>query len=336
MQSPPPKVSVIIPNYNHARYLPQRIESVLRQTYGNLEVLLLDDCSPDNSREVIARYAAQDARIRVVLNERNSGSTFKQWNKAFALIDGQYVWIAESDDYAAPDLLETLVGQLERDATVGLAYCNSAIVDKDSQEVDTFDEFYGALDPQLWTQDFVRDGRSLITSFMSYRNIIPNASAVVIRKSVLDRVGKANETFKVNGDWIFWASAIAKSKVAYTARKLNYFRYHPNNARSKMGRGTALNELTQVLTTMQQYGQPNAVLFNKMMDTLTETWVEELIRNDTALKINRQIYKRLKAVDPIFVARFLVFFKKALLSNKLSGIRQFLGDGLLYKFFKNK
>jgi glycosyltransferase involved in cell wall biosynthesis len=100
------KVSVIIPNYNHADYLPARIDSVLQQTHQNLEVILMDDCSSDNSREIITRYAAQDARIRVVLNEQNSGSTFKQWNKGIALARGEYIWIAESDDVADSTFLE--------------------------------------------------------------------------------------------------------------------------------------------------------------------------------------------------------------------------------------
>ncbi|RYE13814.1 MAG: glycosyltransferase family 2 protein, partial [Sphingobacteriaceae bacterium] len=103
-----PKVSVIIPNYNHARYLPQRIESVIHQTFQDIEVILMDDCSLDTSRTIIAQYAAQDNRIRVILNEQNSGSTFKQWNKGIALAKGEYVWIAESDDYAELDFLETL------------------------------------------------------------------------------------------------------------------------------------------------------------------------------------------------------------------------------------
>ena len=92
-------ISVIIPNYNHARYLPQQIESVLNQTFQDIEVILMDDCSPDDSRSIIAAYAASDTRIRVVLNEHNSGSTFKQWNKSIAQARGTYVWLAESDDY---------------------------------------------------------------------------------------------------------------------------------------------------------------------------------------------------------------------------------------------
>ena len=74
-----PKVSVVIPNYNHARFLTRRIETVLQQTFQDFEVILLDDCSTDDSRSILSKYAA-DPRVRIEFNEKNSGSTFKLWN----------------------------------------------------------------------------------------------------------------------------------------------------------------------------------------------------------------------------------------------------------------
>src|SRR5215472_4105163 len=109
-----PKVSVIIPNYNHARYLQQRIDTVLGQTFQDFEVILLDDCSTDESRSIISEYA-KDPRVRTEFNEVNSGSTFKQWNKGVRLARGEYVWIAESDDYADKRFLEKLVYRLDAD-----------------------------------------------------------------------------------------------------------------------------------------------------------------------------------------------------------------------------
>ena len=71
-----PTVSVIIPNYNHARFLQQRIDSVLNQTFQDFELILLDDCSTDGSRSILAR-SVDDPRVRIEFNEINSGSTFK-------------------------------------------------------------------------------------------------------------------------------------------------------------------------------------------------------------------------------------------------------------------
>src|ERR1700691_3837398 len=119
-----PKVSVVIPNYNHARFLPRRIETVLQQTFQDFEVIFLDDCSTDSSRPILSSYA-NNPIVRIEFNSVNSGSTFKQWNKGVGLARGEYVWIAESDDYADPRFLERLVGVLDSEPEAAFAYCRS-------------------------------------------------------------------------------------------------------------------------------------------------------------------------------------------------------------------
>ena len=104
-----PLASVIIPNYNHAKYLEERIQSVLNQTYQNLELILLDDKSTDNSLEVINKYRDNPHVSQIVVNEHNSGSAFKQWHRGIELAIGELIWIAESDDYCSPTFLEVLV-----------------------------------------------------------------------------------------------------------------------------------------------------------------------------------------------------------------------------------
>src|SRR5262245_48768001 len=123
-----PTVSVIVPNYNHERYLRKRVESILAQTWPDFELILLDDCSTDSSRETLQSYAG-DPRVRVEFNERNSG-TFAQWNKGVRMARGRYIWIAESDDYADATFLERLVGVLEADPAITLAYCHSWSVEE--------------------------------------------------------------------------------------------------------------------------------------------------------------------------------------------------------------
>ena len=75
-----PLISVIIPNYNHARYLEQRLDSVFNQTYPNFEVIILDDHSTDNSLEIINRYKDDPNLSQIIINDTNSGSVFKQWD----------------------------------------------------------------------------------------------------------------------------------------------------------------------------------------------------------------------------------------------------------------
>ena len=178
-----PKVTVVIPNYNHARYLPKRLESVLGQTFRDTEILFLDDASPDNSREVFERYA-DDPRVRSIFNEQNSGNTFVQWNRGFREAKGEYIWIAESDDFAEETLLAELVDVLDRHPNVGLAYCQSKIVDSEGTLLPTPDP---GRDQQRWTSDYLNDGGDECARCLINANSIPNASAVLLRRSVVEK-----------------------------------------------------------------------------------------------------------------------------------------------------
>ncbi len=122
------KVSVIIPNYNHADFLKQRINSVINQTNQEFEIIILDDCSTDSSRKIIEQYRQHPNVSHIVYNEKNSGSIFKQWQKGIDLAKGDFIWIAESDDYADCRFLERMIYILNDNRDLGFVYCNSKII----------------------------------------------------------------------------------------------------------------------------------------------------------------------------------------------------------------
>ncbi|QIL77238.1 glycosyltransferase family 2 protein [Hymenobacter sp. HDW8] len=330
-----PKVTVIIPNYNHARYLPQRIESVLNQSYNNFEVIILDDYSTDNSREIIERYKDSDKRIRVVYNNQNSGSTFKQWNKGFNLAKGQYIWIAESDDYADLYFLEKLIVILDSDDHIGLGYCDSWHVFEEQNSIERNTKLYSELDSYLWTTNFVIDGIYLVKKFMSYRNIIPNASAVLIRRSVIQQVEPANEKMRLVGDWLFWASIMAVSKVAFVVEPLNFYRHHNNNVRSRtLINGVYYLELSKLLGIIKKYGEPDKLFFGIMVDSILEMWLKSMLEYQIPLRRHYIIYKNLTGLSPDIKRKTDFELNKFLFSNKLSGLRQIMGDGILYPILR--
>jgi len=328
-------VSVLIPNYNHAPFFKQRIDSVINQTFKDYEIIILDDCSTDNSREVLEVYRHFPKVSHMLFNEQNSGSTFKQWNKGIALAQGKYIWIAESDDFADPHLLEKLVAKLETDPEVGIAYCNSLDVD-DKNNISLSDiNFYAELDPVLWTRDFNRQGIDLVKKFMSYRNIIPNASAVVLRRQIVQEVGAADVNFRINGDWLYWASILAKTKVAYVAEPLNYFRRHTNNVRSTtILNGTNLVELSLVTEEIQKYGTPDTYFFDKMIRTIIRMWFDAIIEFDIPLKKHFTIYNTLNRSDKNFWYRFREEFNNYMLPNNFKGLRRLVKVGILYRLLK--
>lgn len=227
-----PKVSVIVPSYNHARFLRRRIDSVLQQTYKGFELILLDDCSPDNSRDILSSYAG-DPRVRIEFNTSNSGSSFKQWNKGVGLARGEYIWIAESDDYSDARFLERLVGVLDAEPKAAFAYCRSWRVSVEDTVDGVGDSYLDALQTARWTDNYLADGHEECRKYFVRYNIVPNASAVVFRKAIYNQVGGADESYQLNGDWKLWSSMALTGKVAYLCEPLNYFRFHDQSVRGK-------------------------------------------------------------------------------------------------------
>ncbi len=323
-------VSVIIPNYNHARYLPQRLESVLRQTVQDMEILLLDDYSSDDSRAILTDYAARDSRIRVVLNEQNSGSTFKQWNKGIALARGEYIWIAESDDVADLTFLEKLVQQLEAHPEAGLACCQSWRIDEKGQRHGTWAPVLAELDANLWEQDFTLPGAELVRRFMIHSNIVPNASAVVMRRSALEVVGPAPENMRIAGDWVFWVRYLMTTELVFVAEPLNYFRFHQQNVRSRTEQdGTQLLEIAQAMKFVKEQVQPEPMLYQKTVDQMIQRWFRGFIYYKMTRNRHVQFAQTMSQIEPGFKKLAARAFIRFLYHNKFSGMRMLVGDKLL-------
>lgn len=213
-----PFFSVIIPNYNHAPYLHERIDSVLNQTFKDFEVILLDDKSQDDSCDILCSYGDNPHVSHIVLNEHNSGSTFRQWHKGFELSKGQYIWIAESDDFADTRFLQVAYDVIQREENVTLAYFKSNIVDSNSiitcqHEAHSKEAYF------LWK------GQKFIKENMLRGNSIINASSAVFRKSAIPQ-DTTYTKFRYCGDWLFWSLMASNGNVVRINEYYNYFRMH--------------------------------------------------------------------------------------------------------------
>ena len=213
-------VSVIVPNYNHAKFLDQRIQSILNQTYQEFELIILDDCSPDEgaSRKVIEQYRDNPHVSHIVYNEVNSGSTFQQWNKGITLAKGELIWIAESDDFCDTNLLEELVSEFQQDDNLSLAYSLSKKVDANGKIIP-----YWCYSPSHNTH---LSGVDYIRRYMTIHNHCKNASACVFRKRSYYEIDKTFATYKAGGDKLFWIEIAEHGNVAIVNKRLNYFRQH--------------------------------------------------------------------------------------------------------------
>lgn len=224
-----PLVSVIIPNYNHARFLDERIQSVLNQTYQNYELIILDDKSTDNSVEVIYKFKDNSHISQIIINDENSGSPFKQWHKGFELAKGDIIWIAESDDNCEKDMLEKLVDVYIKNNCV-IAFCRSRYMDENG--------FKG--EECLWQKSLkkslVLQGKAYIANYLWNKNTIVNASSVIFDRNFALQIEPDFMTFKGSGDWMFWIEMAEKGNVAFIDEALNYFRKHHSNTTQIMNK----------------------------------------------------------------------------------------------------
>jgi glycosyltransferase involved in cell wall biosynthesis len=226
--------SIIIPNYNHGLYLKQRIESILHQTFTDFEIIILDDCSTDNSKSIIESYQPNLKITQVVYNQTNSGSTFKQWQKGIELAKGNYIWIAESDDYCATNFLEMLNHYILKSAhSVGLVYTQTIDVDENNDVILYRKDLTNNFNPNIWENDFTLSGHDFITNYLKVKNVIPNASAVVFSKSLISNTLFDKDLLQMTmaGDWLFWIKLCEKTDVGFVAKELNFFRNHKSVSR---------------------------------------------------------------------------------------------------------
>lgn len=223
---PIPLVSVIVPNYNHAPYLRQRLESIFNQTFQDFEVIILDDCSTDNSKEVIESYQNRPQVSHIIYNETNSGSTFKQWTKGISLAKGKFIWIAESDDYCEPDFLSTLMPCWGTHPDCSIVQSASYYAYPNHKEP--------CCNVNKTEAISYIDGISFIKQYLIKSNFfIPNASAVVFKKTIAESLPKDYMSFKAAGDRLFWIYMLERGSICHSGKHLNYYRQHDKRVSNK-------------------------------------------------------------------------------------------------------
>lgn len=219
-------ISVIIPNYCHSIYLTQRLQSVLNQTYENFEVIILDDCSPDDgaSKAVIEKFRNNERITHIIYNDKNSGNTFKQWEKGLSLAKGDVIWIAESDDFCEPTLLEELVKAYSRKTNIVIAY--APVVYTNEEGIET-----GYYSIEGRTQ--IIKSKSFITKYLTVDNCIQNASCCIFSKKASLNINSRYKNYRGIGDWWFWLEIAEKGDIAIVNKHLSYFRRHSGTVTMK-------------------------------------------------------------------------------------------------------
>lgn len=243
------KVSVIIPNYNYAAFLEERIDSIIHQTYPIYELIVLDDCSSDNSVSLIEKKCSEltNVKIKIIINQENSGSVFSQWQKGISQACGDYFWICEADDSAEPTFLETVMKGFD-DPKVVLSYSDSARIDDKNQLIRSdCQDLYNMFGCDHWDHPFVVDGKEEIRKYLSVLNTILNVSGVVWKKTddILQIIEEAKK-YKVAGDWYIYVKLLMNGKLAFFNQSLNYYRKHEGSVTSTIKADIEYQEIIRI------------------------------------------------------------------------------------------
>jgi len=208
-------VTFVIPCYNLAHLLPDCIESILSQDFEDFEILIMDDCSPDNTPEVAASF--NDARVFHVRNERNLRH-LANYNRGIKRARGRYVWLISADDYLRrPDVVRKYVELMDRNPQVGYACCSGVGV-RDGIET-------GILDYSVaGTRDFIVPGHTWLRQLLK-RNIVLAASGCVRRECYLE-FGAFPLDMPWAGDWYLWLLFSLYRDVAYFHEPMVCYREH--------------------------------------------------------------------------------------------------------------
>ncbi len=213
-----PLVSVCIPSYNYSAYIPSAIESVLGQTYQNFELIIIDDCSTDNTYEIVQKYAAQNMKIRYYKNKINVGMV-ENWNLCLKQAAGDFIKVMGADDLLEPTCIEKSVSVLIENPHVSLVACARLLIDKDSHPIST----------AAYSYKFqILSGSKAINKCFFTANLIGEPVSVLFRKKDASR--GFDPRYRQLTDLEMWFYLLEKGDFAIIPELLCGFRMHPDQA----------------------------------------------------------------------------------------------------------
>lgn len=225
------KVSICIPTYNGAQYLEACLDSVLNQTYKNIEILVVDDGSTDATLAILERYAASDQRIRLVRNEHNLGLV-GNWNRCIEQAQGEWIKFLFQDDLLDSKCLEAMLAAADRAILISCRreFVFESGIDSETRHffstVPTLDSVFGGktqIDPQTLC-------KAVLEHFGT--NFIGEPTSVMLHRSVFQRFGKFNADLVQLCDFEYWIRVGVHTGLTYVPETLAKFRVHSGSASS--------------------------------------------------------------------------------------------------------
>lgn len=238
------QVSLVVASYNHAGFLARRMNSLISQTYAEIEILVIDDKSSDHSVEVLRQYK-EYPKVRLVYRKENGGWV-QVSNDGLEMSQGKYVLFANCDDDCDPRMIERLVDALRKHPSAGIAFCRSLLVDENDKVLgDDFTVREPAFRKRC-ADDALLSGDEA-SRFLLHSCVIPNLSAALFRRECFAKVGNLSSDYRVCGDWDLFFRVATCYDIAYVAEPLNRFRQHKTTIRSVIKNRVIFEEYLRLL-----------------------------------------------------------------------------------------
>jgi len=294
-----PKVSICLPNLNTRAFLPERLATIFAQTFSDWELVVVDNYSEDGAAEYLIEQAKREPRMRFSQAPREG--MYANWNNCVRLSQGEYIYIATSDDTMMPACLERMVESLERNPDCEIAHCKLLTIDRT-----------GAPVPQAWENSFItqffgdwmerphvrmapHDG----LLYCAERCVYTSITQLLIRRRLFDRIGPFRTDFDSEGDWEWEMRASLLVNTVHVPETLASWRVHPEQA-TKIGTRAATAAWHEAASLMMRLAVEAACRLNPSLSPLLDmrkmTFFARRNLVRTTLRERRNAASRLKVM----------------------------------------
>lgn len=258
-----PKVSVLIPSYNYARYLRIAVNSVLSQSYSDLEVIVTDDCSTDESRQILEECRRADSRVVCVLHDVNRGLAGAR-NSGLAASSGEFIALCDADDVWLPNKLKTQLECFEREPNIGLVHSDSFIINGNGNPT-------GQRFSAMFHGKSQKTAGSLF-EVMCLRNFLC-VPTVIMRREALENVGGFPFGLRSLEDWVCWTKIARTCPFGYVDYPLAQYRIHGSSL-SNNQQNMARSRVSALKLLLAEYSDLSSKTRAKMLYSLGMSHLE--------------------------------------------------------------
>lgn len=299
-------VSVVMAAHNGEKYLKRQAESILRQTYSYLELIIADDASTDGTFDLAQKIASSDSRVKVLRNAKNMGFV-KNFLAVTSSCKGDFIFFSDQDDWWEPRKVEILKTLLEKNEKNMLAYSDLEICDED----------LGVTHDSFWREAGIKPQKGFLGEKALLRNLAPGCS-MAFRRAVADQIGVLGPELPFVHDHLVFGVAACLGSIVYSREKLVKYRQHPANNigafyPSIMDRRRFVEDLRKKIEIFKRIDFKNYGVSLKKLEKFCDQWSGSQIRGS------------------ILFLPYLLFLRKDTVKDKALGLFECILPGIYKK-----